>query len=183
MPEVDRRAKVELFELIRQEYEFGAGTIKGVAEKLGVHRRAVRQALYGADPPDRKRPARVRAVLGPAVEFIDRILEDDRRAPRKQRHTAKRIWVRILEELPDCRPAASTVREYIRDRKREFAQSRRDVTIPQAYAPGEQAQVDWYEAEAEMSGVRRKVHLLDALDVLGLRVPPRLPVGHSAGVS
>lgn len=156
---MDRRAKVELFELIRQEYEFGAGTIKGVAEKLGVHRRAVRQALYGADPPDRKRPVRVRAVLGPAVEFIDRILEDDRRAPRKQRHTAKRIWVRILEELPDCRPAASTVREYIRDRKREFAQSRRDVTIPQAYAPGEQAQVDWYEAEAEMSGVRRKVFI------------------------
>ena len=130
---------MELFELIRQEYEFGAGTIKGVAEKLGVHRRAVRQALYGADPPDRKRPVRVRAILGPAVEFIDRILEDDRRAPRKQRHTAKRIWVRILEELPDCRPAASTVREYIRDRKREFAQSRRDVTIPQAYAPGEVA--------------------------------------------
>jgi hypothetical protein len=37
-----RRAKVELFEQIRREYEFGIGTIKGVARKLGVHRGARR---------------------------------------------------------------------------------------------------------------------------------------------
>ena len=39
---MERRAKVELFEEIRREYEFGIGTIKGVATKLGVHRRMVR---------------------------------------------------------------------------------------------------------------------------------------------
>jgi ActR/RegA family two-component response regulator len=42
---MERRAKVELFEQIRREYEFGVGSIKGVARKLGVHRRMVRQAL------------------------------------------------------------------------------------------------------------------------------------------
>ena len=42
---MERRAKVELFEQIRREYEFGVGTIKGIAAKLGVHRRMVRQAL------------------------------------------------------------------------------------------------------------------------------------------
>ena len=42
---MERRAKVELFEQIRREYEFGVGTIKGVAVKLKVHRRMVRQAL------------------------------------------------------------------------------------------------------------------------------------------
>jgi carbohydrate phosphorylase len=36
------RAKVELFEEIRREYEFGIGTVRGVARKLGVHRRQVR---------------------------------------------------------------------------------------------------------------------------------------------
>ena len=35
---MDRRAKVELFEQIRREYEYGEGTIKGVARKLGIHR-------------------------------------------------------------------------------------------------------------------------------------------------
>lgn len=46
---MERRAKVELFERIRREYEFGIGSIKGVATKLGVHRRMVRQALTSAE--------------------------------------------------------------------------------------------------------------------------------------
>jgi hypothetical protein len=90
-----RREKVELFEQIRREYEFGAGTIKGVARKLGVHRRMVRQALADTQPPERKRSERERPVVGPLVPFIDAILEADRKAPRKQRHTAHRIWQRI----------------------------------------------------------------------------------------
>ena len=48
---VDRRQEVELFEEIRREYEFGIRTIKGVAKKLGVHRRMVRQALTSAIKP------------------------------------------------------------------------------------------------------------------------------------
>src|SRR6266478_3286700 len=51
---MERRAKVELFEQIRREYEFGVGTVLGVARKLGVHRRIVRQALANAQPPERK---------------------------------------------------------------------------------------------------------------------------------
>lgn len=50
-----RREKVELFEKIRFEYEFGIGTITGVARKFGVHRRMVRQAIASAIPPQRKR--------------------------------------------------------------------------------------------------------------------------------
>jgi hypothetical protein len=42
---MDRRRKLKLFEQLRREYEFGVGTIKGVAGKFGVHRRLVRQAL------------------------------------------------------------------------------------------------------------------------------------------
>jgi hypothetical protein len=45
---MDRRRKVELFEEIRREYRFGAGTIQGVAKKLKTHRRMVRQALANA---------------------------------------------------------------------------------------------------------------------------------------
>jgi hypothetical protein len=44
---MERRAKVELFEQIRREYEFGVGSIKGVARKLGVHRRMVRPSAGG----------------------------------------------------------------------------------------------------------------------------------------
>jgi hypothetical protein len=94
---------VELFEQIRREYEFGVGTIAGVAKKLGVHRRMVREAVGSALPKRRKKTERPRWKLKAAVEFIDAILELDRKAPRKQRHTAHRVWERIQIELPDCK--------------------------------------------------------------------------------
>jgi len=81
---------VELFEEIRREYRFGVGTIQGVAKKLNTHRRMVRQALASAIPPERKAPSRSSPKLGPVREFIDGILQSDREAPRKQRHTALR---------------------------------------------------------------------------------------------
>ena len=87
---MDWRAKVELFEQIRREYEFGIGTIQGVAKKFGVHRRLVREAVRNALPAHRKKPDRKRPKLGGAIAFIDALLEADRQGPRKQRHTARR---------------------------------------------------------------------------------------------
>ncbi len=149
---MERRRKVELFEQIRREYEFGIGTIKGVATKLGVHRRMVRQAVASAEPPERRPSQRERPVIGPLRPFIDAILETDRNAPRKQRHTAHRIYERIRTELPEYKVAEVTVRQYVRERKGELGWSTRETCVPQSYAPGREGQVDWYEAWAELSG-------------------------------
>ena len=116
-----RRVKVELFEQIRREYEFGVGTIKGVAHKLGVHRRMVRQALVNAEPAERKPSARGRPVIEPLCAFINAILEADRKAPRKQRHTAHRIFERIRTEMPEHKVAEVTVRLYVRERNESWA--------------------------------------------------------------
>lgn len=150
---------MELFEQIRREYEHGAGTIKGVARKLGVHRRMVREALDSAVPKERKRGTRDKPKLGAAIPFIDSILEADRKAPRKQRHTAHRIWRRLQCEMPAGKVGESTVREYVRERKRQMGLIHGEIFIPQSYAWGQEAQVDWYEAFVETDGERQKVYV------------------------
>src|SRR3954451_14553436 len=90
---------MDLFEQLRREHEFGIGTIAGVAAKFGVPPRVVRQALAGALPPPHRYPPRAKPKLGVVADFIDKVLDEDRQAPRKQRHTARRLYRRILTEF------------------------------------------------------------------------------------
>jgi transposase len=156
---VDWKAKVDLFEQLRREHEFGVGTIAGVAAKFGVHRRMVRQALAGALPPLHRYPPRAKPKLGVVADFIDKVLEEDRRAPRKQRHTARRLYRRILTEFPDATVAESTVRNHVRARKRQMGLDRRETFVPQSYGWGQEAQVDWYEAWVDLGEERTKVQV------------------------
>ena len=156
---MDRRTKVELFEQLRREYEFGVGTISGVASKFGVHRRQVRQALESCVPPPPAVLVRPRPSLDPVKAYIEAILEADKTAPRKQRHTAHRIWVRLRQEMPEHPVAESTVRAHVRERKWALGLAGKETCIPQDYAWGEEAQVDWYEAYVLLGGERVKVQI------------------------
>ena len=113
-------SRVELFEQIRRDREREGLSIRALAERHGVHRRTVRQALAAALPPPRKhaegRPA---PKLGRYRPLIDEWLLADREAPRKQRHTAKRVWQRLVDEQ-GADVAETTVREYVRRRRREL---------------------------------------------------------------
>lgn len=130
---MERRCRVELFEQIRREYEHGSGTIIGTANKFGVHRRTVRQAIECALPPERKKPDRKRAKFDAVKGFIERILREDERAPRKQRHTAHRIFVRLKAEMPEAEVAERSVRQYVEQIRRQLGLAKREVFIPQHY--------------------------------------------------
>jgi transposase len=93
------------------------------------------------------------------MPFIEAILTSDRQAPRKQRHTAHRIWQRIRAEWPERVVAESTIRKYVRERQRELGWSARTTCVPQSYAPGQEGQVDWYEAWAELNGEQVKLQV------------------------
>src|SRR5260370_34235541 len=90
-------SKVELFAAIRWDHQKGLG-VRALARKYQVHRRTVRQALGSPVPPERKAPAREVPVREAVAGWIDAMLAEDLDAPRKQRHTARRIFDRLADE-------------------------------------------------------------------------------------
>lgn len=82
---------------------------------------------------------------------IDEILKNDPTQPRQQRHTAKRIYDRLVEEHKFAGGEA-TVREYVRKRKRELGLDKREVFIPIVHAADGTAQVDWGTAVVRIAG-------------------------------
>jgi transposase len=150
---------MELYEQMRREYEFGDRSIRSISKQFGVHRRTVREALGNALPPPRKKPRRRHSKLEAAIPLIDRMLDEDRRAPRKQRHTAHRIFERLREQVPGFAASERSVRKYVSRRKAEMGLVGRETCIPQSYQWGQQAQVDWYEAWAELGGERVKLQV------------------------
>jgi len=147
---------MELFEEIRRGYAAGE-TIRALAKRYGVHRRMVRQAVESATPPNRKEGRRERPKLGPVQGFIDGILSEDRQVPRKQRHTAHRIWQRVQQEQSEIPIGEATVREYVRRRKQEMGWLGREVFVPQCYQLGQEGQVDWFEAAVRLGGQMSKL--------------------------
>jgi hypothetical protein len=82
------------------------------------------------------------------------MLKADLGAPRKQRHTAHRIWQRIKEEVPGSEVSERSIRKYVRKRRLALGLIGRETCVPQSYPWGSEAQVDWYEAYADLGAVR-----------------------------
>ena len=152
-------SRVEQFEQIRRDRDREGLSIRGLAKRHGVHRRTVKRALASAVPSAKRSPTnRPAPKLGPYWALIDEWLLADRDAPAKQRHTAKRIWWRLVDEH-GADVAEVTVRQHVRSRKRELGWPVGEVFVPQVHAPGVEAEVDWGEALVVLGGVSVKVHL------------------------
>jgi transposase len=139
------RSRVELFEQIRRDRRLEGLSIRELADRHRVHRRTVRAALASALPPPRKTyPARARPAIDAYAEIVDGWLIADQDAPRKQRHTARRIWQRLVAEHgAGC--AEVTVSRYVARRRVELGLGRVEVSVPQTHPPGAEAEVDFGE--------------------------------------
>jgi len=154
--------RLEDFVKIRELHFNDGWGIKKICREFGYARKTVRKAVReqdGGAPAYRLSKPRPRPASTPEVfEYVREILVADKKAPRKQRHTARRIFKRMCQEKPDWQIAESTLRGVVRQ-VRQGLRERPEVTIPLSFDPGEEAQVDFGEAWVTMMGEQVKAYL------------------------
>ena len=145
--------KVDVYLRVRRAVMVDGMSMREAARVFGLHRDTVRKMLAYSVPPGyrRQNPPR-KPKLETYTGVIDRILEDDLRLPRKQRHTAKRIFERLRDEY-GFDGGYATVKDYVRENRRQT----REMFVPLSHAPG-QAQCDFGEALVVIGGVGQKAH-------------------------
>jgi len=154
-------SKVELYEKIRLAHRDEQLSVRALAVRFRVHRRDVRAALVSPEPAVRKTPRRVAPLTGEWHGWIREVLVADRDAPRKQRHTAKRIRDRLAEEK-DVLISESQCRAIVARLRAEIAVevgTPVKVFVPQTRLAGAEGEVDWGQFDAVIGGVTVTLHL------------------------
>ena len=146
---------MELYLRVRRACHVEGMSIREAARVFGLHRDTVRKMLMFSLPPGYRRsgPSN-RPKLDPYTGVIDRILEEDKARPKKQRHTAKRILERLRDEYAFT-GGYTIVKDYVRERRLRT----REMFVPLVHPPGH-AQADFGEAIVEIGGTERKAHFL-----------------------
>ena len=157
------RSKVEQFAEIRRDHRIEGLSVRALANRHRVHRRTVRQALESAVPPVRKAPLRVAPRLAPYKAAIDAMLRSDVDAPKKQRHTARRVLARLVDEHGATGLSYSTVRDYVRKRRPQIlAEAGKPLEVgfvPQTHPPAAEGEADFHDLWVILGGVKTKTAL------------------------
>ncbi|MBV9505529.1 MAG: IS21 family transposase [Acidobacteriia bacterium] len=145
--------QVEVYTRVRRAVQVDGMSIRQAAREFGLSRKTIRKMLQFSLPPgyERKKPV-LRPKLGPWLGIIDQILVDDKTQPKKQRHTAKRIFDRLKAEYA-YGGGYTIVKDYVRQARL----THKEVFVPLAHPAGD-AQADFGEALVAIAGVEQKAH-------------------------
>lgn len=140
--------EVDQYERIRFMFAVEGHSQRTIARRLGISRNTVRHYCQGARFPGQRRPAvRTHPVTDAVRHIVAEWLRGDAEAPPKQRHTAQRIYDRLVAEH-GFSGGASTVRRLVR----ALRGSTPEAYVPLEFSPGEAAQVDWGTAKVWLAG-------------------------------
>ena len=124
--------KVDVYLRVRRAVMVEGMSIREAVRVFVLHRDTVRKMLaYSVPPGYRRQTPPIRPKLEPFTGVVDRILEDDLGRPRKQRHTAKRIFERLREEY-GFDGGYTIVKDYVREHRRQT----KEMFVPLSHSPG-----------------------------------------------
>ena len=150
---------VELYGRVRHAVQIEGLSRREAGRHFGIDPRTVGKMMVFSVPPGyRRRKPPARPKLDPFIGIIDRILEEDKRRPAKQRHTSKRIFERLRDEHGFA--GGITI---VKDHVAGWRQRAREMFVPLVHPPGH-AQADFGEAIGIIGGVERKIHFF-AMDL------------------
>lgn len=161
--------QVEIYARVRHAVLIEGISERAAAERFGINARTVSKMLRFSVPPGyvRTKPP-FRPKLDAFIGIVDAILAADKERPKKQRHTAKRIFERLRDEH-GFTGKVTIVKDYVAG----WCQRSQEMFVPLVHPPGH-AQVDFGEAIGVIGGVERKIHFLamdlphsDAIFVVG----------------
>jgi transposase len=150
--------KVDQYSYIRTAHRVYGKKIKQIARETGHSKNTIKKVLRGEYSGYKPRIMQPYPILGPYLSIIDQWLTDDKQRPKKQRHTAVRIYNRLKAEH-DFQGAETTVRRYVREAKLRLGVGARQVFIPSDPQAGVEAEVDWGQCIAILGGVETRLKL------------------------
>jgi len=144
---------VELYAAVRRAVFVEGLSQREAARRFGLSRTTVAKMMQFSVPPGyRRSQPPTRPKLEPYIGVIDQILSQDAHSPRKQRHTAWRLFERLRQEY-GYQGGYTVVKDYVRE-KRLGGQ---EMFVPLSHPPG-RAQADFGQGEVIMAGVQQTAH-------------------------
>ncbi len=149
---------MDQYEWVRTAHRVYKKSIRQIARETGHTRRTVRKVLAGQDPKYRREKEPACPVMDPVAGIVEGWLRADREQPAKQRHTAHRVWRRLVDEH-GFTGAEPTVRRWVRERKMRLGWHRPGAVVPLDPEQALEAEVDWGTAWVRMKGEDVQVKL------------------------
>ena len=150
---------LDVRQCIRRMDADGAGPTE-IARALGISRNTVAKyaSMEDLSPAPPLAPERAKPAIDPFAGWVSKVLSDDLSAPRKQRHTARRIYDRLVEE-EGYAGSYATVCRFVREWRLAQRQSPGDGYLELDWAPGTM-QVDYGNFVATVAGRSLELKML-----------------------
>lgn len=152
------KVEMDMYYLIRSHHNDGM-SIRTIAKTLGISRQTVTKYCDGTTiPGNRKEYHRDSTIITdePREFILSCFREDEQEGLAKQRHTAKRIYDRLVAEK-GFTGGESTIRKAVNDLRKEHS-VHPQADIPLEYDPGDAIQIDWGECTVYLNGTKQKLY-------------------------